>query len=68
MSSSESRLLIKPDHSRREYTTVTPESAGWQHLSFSAVRLTKGEKWEFDTRENELALTILGGTIDIVSN
>lgn len=68
MRSSESRLLIKPDHSRREYITVTPESAGWQHLSFSAVKLTKGQKWDFDTGENELALTILGGTIDVASN
>ena len=68
MSSSESRLLIKPDLNRRDYITVTPESAGWQHLSFSAVRLAKGEKWEFDTGENELALTILGGTIDVASN
>ncbi len=68
MSSTESRLLIKPNFSHREYIAVTPESAGWDHLSFSAVKLAKGEQWEFDTGENELALTILGGTIDIESN
>ncbi|HOW92770.1 MAG TPA: 5-deoxy-glucuronate isomerase, partial [Anaerolineaceae bacterium] len=68
MSSTESRLLIKPNFSQREYITVTPDSAGWDHLSFSAVKLAKGEQWEFDTGENELALTILGGTIDIESN
>lgn len=68
MSSSESKLLVKPDLSRRQYITVTPESAGWDHLSFSAVKLAKGEQWEFDTGSNELGLTILGGTIDVESN
>lgn len=68
MSSTESRLLIKPNFSQREYITVTPDSAGWDHLSFSAVKLAKGEQWEFDTGSNELALTILGGTIDVESN
>jgi len=68
VSSTESRLLIKPNFSQREYITVTPDSAGWDHLSFSAVKLAKGEQWEFDTGSNELALTILGGTIDVESN
>ncbi len=68
MKSTESRLLVKPDLTRREYITVTPESAGWEHLSFTAVRLAKGEEWQFDTGENELALTILGGTLDVISN
>jgi 5-deoxy-glucuronate isomerase len=68
LSSNESRLLVKPDLTRREYIAVTPESAGWEHLSFTAVRLAKGEAWQFDTGENELALTILGGTLDVVSN
>lgn len=68
MSSNESYLLVKPNLTRREYITVTPESAGWEHLSFTAVRLAKGEEWHFDTDENELALTILGGTLDFHSN
>jgi len=68
VSSTESRLLIRPNFSQREYITVTPDSAGWDHLSFSAVKLAKGEQWEFDTGSNELALTILGGTIDVESN
>lgn len=68
MSSTGSRLLIKPKPARREYIKVTPESAGWQHLSFCAVKLEKGEKWEFNTGENELALTMLGGTVDIGSS
>jgi 5-deoxy-D-glucuronate isomerase len=35
------------------------------HLSFSVIRLEKGRCWQFDTSENELALTILGGTLDV---
>lgn len=68
MTSTDSRLLVKPDYSRREYINVTPQSAGWEHLSFTAVKLSDGEEWHFDTAENELALTILGGTVDVISN
>lgn len=68
MSSTGSRLLVRPDHANREYIQVTPESAGWEHLSFCAVKLNQRETWEFSTGENELALTILGGTLDVTSN
>ncbi len=61
-------LLVSPNLNRKEYLRVTPASAHWQHLYFSAVRLDAGEQWQFDTAENELALTILGGTCDISSN
>ena len=39
MKSTQSRLLVIPDLSKREYLTVTPESAGWEHLNFKAVKL-----------------------------
>lgn len=68
MSIYSSPLLVKPDFSRPEYLTVTPQTAGWEHLSFSVIRLEKGESWQFDTAENELALTILGGSMDVRSN
>ena len=68
MSPYQSRLLVKPDLSQTEYLTVTPQSAGWQHLSFKAVKLAKGQEWNFATGGNELALTILGGTADVTSN
>lgn len=68
MTSTESHLLVKPDYTRREYISITPESAGWEHLSFTAVKLPKGEEWHFNSGENELALTILGGTLDVISN
>jgi 5-deoxy-glucuronate isomerase len=68
MSSSSSKLLVKPDFSKSEYIHVSPQSAGWEHLSFSAGKLRKGQTWVFETGENELALVILGGTCSISSN
>jgi 5-deoxy-glucuronate isomerase len=61
-------LLVRPDLDRKEYICITPAKAGWQHIHFSAIRISAGEKWEFSTEENELALTILGGTCDVTSN
>jgi 5-deoxy-glucuronate isomerase len=66
--STESSLLVKPDLTRAEYIRVTPQSVGWEHLSFCAVRLKQGEEWHFNTENNELALVILGGTLDVHSN
>jgi 5-deoxy-glucuronate isomerase len=68
MSIYSSPLLVKPDLSLQEFIIVTPQTAGWEHLSFSVIRLEKGRCWQFDTSENELALTILGGTLGVVSN
>ncbi|HPS41111.1 MAG TPA: 5-deoxy-glucuronate isomerase [Anaerolineaceae bacterium] len=64
----ESKLLIKPDLAQTEYLKVTPQSAGWEHLSFTAVKLTRGETRAFNTDCNELALVILGGTCDVHSS
>ncbi len=68
MNSTQSHLLVKPDFSRKEYITVTPQRAGWKDLSFLAVQLKNGEEWHFQTGENELALVILGGSLDVTSN
>ena len=61
-------LLVSPKPEKSEYIQVTPATAHWEHLSFSAIRLEAGEQWQFDTTGNELALIILGGTCDIASN
>jgi 5-deoxy-glucuronate isomerase len=65
MSSTSSKLLVKPNLSRPDYLNLSPESAGWEHLHFTAVNLKTGEQWQFETGENELALIILGGSCDI---
>lgn len=68
MGTSRSNLNIPPDFSQPEYIHITPASAGWEHLSFSARKMTAGQSWEWDTGENELALVLLGGTCAVHSN
>ena len=41
--------------------SVTPESAGWDFISFQARRLATGQAWSFQTGEHELALVNLTG-------
>jgi 5-deoxy-glucuronate isomerase len=65
MNSKKSRLLIPPDFSHSQYQMITPEIAGWEHLSFGAVRLEQGKDWLFSTSENEVVIAILGGTCDV---
>lgn len=65
MNSKKSRLLIPPDFSHSQYQMITPEIAGWEHLSFGAVRLEQGKEWVFSTSENEVVIAILGGTCDV---
>jgi 5-deoxy-glucuronate isomerase len=47
---------------------VMPEAAGWDTIHFQARRLAKGGRWAFQTGGHELALVVLGGTIDVISN
>jgi 5-deoxy-glucuronate isomerase len=61
-------LLVPPNFSQDEYIHVTPKSAGWDHLSFSARRMIRGDTWDFETGENELALVVLGGSCQVNSN
>lgn len=68
MQSSSLPLLVTPNFYQDEYIHVTPDSAGWDHLSFAARRLAHGNQWDFETGENELALVVLGGTCQVTSN
>ena len=68
MQSISSSLLIAPDFNHQEYIQITPHSAHWDHLHFAARQLRRGKLWHFETRENELALVVLGGTCEITSN
>lgn len=61
-------LLVSPSPEKKEYIKVTPETAHWEHLHFSAIRLDPGQVWEFDTAGYELAIVVLGGTCDVTSN
>ena len=39
--STESPLLVHPKSQTGEYVRVTPETAGWEHLSFTARTLSQ---------------------------
>lgn len=65
---SASSLLVAPDFSQAEYLRVTPQTAGWDHLSFAARKMERGDTWEFATDDNELAMVLLGGICNITSN
>ena len=48
--------------------SITPESAGWEYISFQARRLAKGASWSFDTDENEFAFANLTGRYSVTSS
>jgi 5-deoxy-glucuronate isomerase len=68
MSPYQSPLLVTPNLTNKEYISVTPASAGWEHLYFAARKLQQHERFEWETGEHELALAILGGTASVTSN
>lgn len=47
---------------------VTPESAGWEWISFQVRSLEAGATWAFETGESELALVDLGGRFAVESS
>jgi 5-deoxy-glucuronate isomerase len=58
-------LLVK---ARREGSTlvdITPESAGWGHVGFRALRLAAGQKDVFNTARTEVCLTVLTGRVNV---
>lgn len=47
---------------------VTPQIAGWDTIHFQARRLAAGQRWNFAARQHELALVVLGGVVDVLSD
>ena len=60
-----SRLQVKAAPQGRTIVDVTPQSAGWKHVGFRAIRLAKGEQELVDTDARELCLVVLSGTVDV---
>jgi 5-deoxy-glucuronate isomerase len=48
--------------------SVTPESAGWDYISFQARQLAAGRSWSFGSGDNELAIINLTGRYSVRSN
>lgn len=64
-------LLIRPAASPEDpdlILSITPERAGWAHISFQVRRLNAGESWAFQTGESELALVNMSGRYAVASN
>ncbi|WP_322092858.1 5-deoxy-glucuronate isomerase [Paraburkholderia bannensis] len=60
---STSHLVVKASPAR-EICNVTPESAGWKHVGFRALRLSAGDSESVDTLSRELCLVVLTGTVE----
>jgi 5-deoxy-glucuronate isomerase len=56
-------LLIKPRRDSQEIVSVTPQSAGWRYISFSARKLAPGETQSFSDNSNELCVVVLSGIV-----
>ena len=63
-----SPLQILPKSQTGEYLRVTPDTAGWEHLSFAARSMKRDEEWEAVTGESEYGLVILGGVCSVSSS
>ena len=55
-----SKLLVKA-RKGKEIASVTPASAGWEHVGFAAYRLQPGESVEFEDPAREACLVVLAG-------
>lgn len=63
-------LLVRPQehpHDPGLLLEVTPQSAGWDYISFQVRRLPQGSVWSFATGEHELALVDLTGRFGVQS-
>jgi 5-deoxy-glucuronate isomerase len=56
-------LLIKPKKNSQEIVSVTPQSAGWRYVGFSAHQLAPGESLTLSDDANELCGIILSGKV-----
>jgi len=56
-------LLVKPKRDGREIVSVTPQSAGWRYVSFSAHKLARGETLSFSDDSNEVCVVVLSGIV-----
>jgi 5-deoxy-glucuronate isomerase len=60
-------LLVKPKKNSREIVSVTPQSAGWRYVSFSAHQLAPGESLTLSDDANELCAVILSGKVSAMT-
>ena len=64
-------LLVRPQHHASDpglILNVTPETAGWEFISFQARSLGAGASWSSHSGENELVVVNLTGRYTVTSN
>src|SRR5436190_23205521 len=64
----DSPLHIRAASGSDEYIRITPERAGWEHLSFGARLMNRGDVWDANTEGFEYGFVILGGTCSVFSS
>jgi 5-deoxy-glucuronate isomerase len=60
-----SPLLVKARRDGKEVVNITPQSAGWRHVGFRALRLGAGDTEHVATGARELCLVVLAGSVDV---
>ncbi|HTS55345.1 MAG TPA: 5-deoxy-glucuronate isomerase [Burkholderiales bacterium] len=58
-------LLAKANRTGRDIVRVTPESAHWTHVGFSAHRLAPGEAMRIDEPKREACIVVLTGRVTV---
>ena len=58
-------LIVKAHSVGRDIVRVTPQSAGWRFVGFSAHRLAAGETIEIAQPAEELCIVVLGGVVTV---
>jgi 5-deoxy-glucuronate isomerase len=62
-----SPLLVKAAREGTTIACVTPESAGWKHVGFEALRLAPAEAHAGSTGARELCIVVVAGKVDVES-
>ena len=58
-------LLVKARREGRDIVDVTPRSAGWRYVGFSAHRLAAGETLPIERPDDELCIVVLSGVVTV---
>jgi 5-deoxy-glucuronate isomerase len=60
-------LLVKGRRDGPDIVDVTPQSAGWKYVGFSAHRLAPGAALDLPASGNELCIVVLAGTVTVTA-
>jgi 5-deoxy-glucuronate isomerase len=60
-------LLVKARREGRDIVEVTPQSAHWRYVGFSAHRLAPGDTLDLAAGGNELCIVVLAGTVTVTA-